>query len=223
MRRMPGLLKDATQGNPQCAPVEQRKRVSMTLVACRECGKEVSDTASACPGCGAPVAKPASQAIAAGSKKEAKPGPMRLLVTAAILVGIVFVGVKVLTGSSVRSAVTGPEVIAKETVPIDEGEARAHCVDLPTRRRVQVQVSATPEKVSIILLPGTEWEKYSKARGRLLGGKYSYNTALSQAGTISMDKEAMLEAGRWCIAVERPRESLVFTDQTIANITIIAH
>ncbi len=68
-----------------------------------------------------------------------------------------------------------------------------------------------------------EWKRFANAKGSLFGGKYSYRPAMSSKGVRKFDKQEMLPSGTWCIVVERPSESLVFTDKTSVHITVRAH
>ncbi len=64
----------------------------MALVACRECKKEVSDLASACPHCGAPAKAAVTATFPTSSKAKVGPGPVRLVVSALVLLGVLSFG-----------------------------------------------------------------------------------------------------------------------------------
>ena len=207
----------------------------MALIDCTECGKQVSDKASACPNCGAPIELPAAKpsdisAGTAAAEKETKSPSIKKkksliasIVTAALIAGGIYIYYKVSTGSSVRSAITGPETIVSERIPLKEGEAMSYNFTLPSQRRVEVNVRANPKKVNVMLMTVSEWSKFKKVKGSLFGGNYTYRKALSRESILSMNESEILPAGRWYIIVERPSESILFGDSTKATIKIIGH
>ncbi|MCW5807214.1 MAG: hypothetical protein KIT31_32960 [Deltaproteobacteria bacterium] len=145
---------------------------------------------------------------------------LRTVLGLAVLTGVVYVLYKVTTGSSVRTAISGPEVISDETAILDEGEARAYSFSFANDRRVRLSLHARPRRVNVRLMTESDYAEYERARGSLLGGKYRYVPALSTDGVTDFEQEAMVPAGRYTIVIERPRDSILFTDKTSAHVVI---
>ncbi len=213
----------------------ERYNPSVALIKCSECGREVSDKAAACPQCGAPVVAqaaapatpPPAPAVAAPAAAPPVVKPRRrlrvtTLVLLAVLAAVVYVVVKMSSGSSLRGAVTGPETLASETVSLDEGQGREYSFTLPTRRRVEVSVSANPKPVNVFLMNEEDWQAYNKARQDLLGGRYTYRQTLSRKSVLNMKESDILPAGSWRVVVERPRESLFGGKSTATTVTVLA-
>jgi hypothetical protein len=123
-------------------------------------------------------------------------------------------------GKSVKGAIAGPRTIAQEVLILDEGEAKAFCFSVPSKRKIDVQVSAKPEKIDVITMNQSDWNDYKKAKGSIWGGEYHYVPELSPKSIVSKTFSGVLSEGSWCVAVARPRESLVFTDHTSVNLRI---
>lgn len=222
----------------------------MALIKCLECGNDVSDKASACPKCGAPVirsssgtasaenapAKPAipvsaqqpSPAVSPPSSpklvKRSKPflSTGRLL-TWAFIVGGGWLAFKLLTGSSLVGAVQGPQAIVNERVELKEGNAMGYAFRLPSQRRIDVEVSAQPKNINVMLMTEEQWAKYQKVKGSLWGGQYQYTQGLSRQGVLTWSGSEILPAGSWRLVIERPSEALLFGDATSASVKITAH
>lgn len=199
----------------------------MALIKCLECGREVSDKANACPQCGAPIVSKAvpapSPVVTAPALTKAKP---RVRVTTLVLLaGLAFAGYlvyRVQSGSSIRSAVAGPEMVFSETVSLDEGQARGYAFSLPTHRRVEVAVTATPSSVNVYLMNEQDWLQYNKIRQKLTGGNFTYRRALSRQSVLNMKQTDMLPPGSWRVVVERPSESLFGGKSTAATVKVTA-
>jgi hypothetical protein len=147
-------------------------------------------------------------------------------ITTFVLLGLLalvgYVVFKMNSGSSVRSAIAGPEVLASETVSLDEGQGREYSFALPTQRRVEVVVTATPKSVNVFLMNQEDFQSYTKARKKLLGGKFSYRQLISSEAVLSLHKTEMLPAGSWRIVVERPSESLLGSTAAATTVKVTA-
>jgi hypothetical protein len=121
------------------------------------------------------------------------------------------------------SALSGPETLVSETISLKEGNAMSYPVYLPSPREVRVTVSASPEAVDVMLMSQSEWERFREVKGNLFGGRYTYRRALSRKSILSMEETDTLPAGAWRIVVERPSESLLFTESTAATVKILAY
>ncbi len=203
----------------------------MALTKCTECGREVSDKAAACPQCGAPViaqaAAPATPPtiLAAAASPAVKPKPrvrVATLVLLVVLAGVAYVVLQMRSGSSLRSAVAGPETVVSEMVSLDEGRAMGYSFVLPTPRRVEVAVTASPKAVNVYLMTDQDWDAFNKSRQKLLGGKFTYRRALSSESVLNMKQSDIIPAGSWRIVVERPSEALFGGKSTAASVKITA-
>jgi hypothetical protein len=141
----------------------------------------------------------------------------------AVLGIVAWYGYKIMYGgSSLRSAVAGPETIVNESRLLDEGEAMGYSFTLPTQRRVEVSIQASPKPVNVMLMRPDQWQEYQRVKGKLFGGRFTYVDALSAQGVTTFSNTTMLPEGSWAIVVERPQASLLFTDKTSAMVTIRA-
>ena len=222
----------------------------MALISCSECGKQISDKAAACPNCGAPVtaAAPGGAALAVAP---ATPGPTPvapaelavahaparatvkptkkggLSVGRVVLWGFILCGLwlifKVSTGSSVRGAVSGPQTLVNETIELKEGTAMGYGFTIPTDRRIEVRVNASPKPVNVMLMSEDQWAKYNEVRGKLFGGQYQYMLALSKKSVLQMNESDLIPSGRYRVVVERAEEALLFKKATAATVTIIGY
>jgi hypothetical protein len=113
---------------------------------------------------------------------------------------------------------SGPEALVSETVTLKDGELTSYRLFLPSSRKIQVTVSASPKAVNVLLMSLTEWIDYQKVRG--FGGRYKYHTALSRMSVLSMDEAETVRAGEWRIVVERPLEQLFGSEGTPATATV---
>ncbi len=206
----------------------------MALTKCTECGREVSDKAAACPQCGAPVVAqaaapatpPAPPPVLSTVSAPAPAKPARRVVTLVllcVLAGVVYLFVKVTTGSSVHSAIAGPETVASETVSLEEGQGREYSFSLPMQRRVEVAVTANPKPVNVYLMNEQDFQAYSKARKKMLGGgTFTHRQVLSSDSVLNMKQSEILPPGSWRVIVERPTGSLFGGKSTAATVKITA-
>ena len=218
----------------------------MALFDCTECGSQVSDKAAACPKCGAPVvssaatrpntapaaispavpppAAPAPIVVAPTAQLQRKPAITRGRIAAWVFIAFgVWLIFKISSGSSLAGAVRGPQVIVNEKVQLKEGAAVGYGFSLPTSRRVEVEISASPKNVNVMLMSESDWANYQRVKGRLFGGQYQYRAALSRENVLTWSGSEILPEGTWRIVVERPREAILFGDATNASIKIIGN
>ena len=220
----------------------------MALIGCPECGKEVSSAAPVCPQCGYPIASnpagpasprppwPASQPpgppptdgtyaaptyvsppVAAPPKRSAVRWSTFVLL--GILALAIYLVIQFRSGKSVSGALTGPSTIVSETVELEEGEAKCYGVTLPADRQVDVDIESS-RKINIMLMDPQQWERYKDARQSLFGGKYEYNPALSAESVRRMKTSRVIPGGSWCLAIEHPRESVVFVEKARVRVLI---
>lgn len=222
----------------------------MALISCSECGKQISDKAASCPSCGAPVtaaaAGGAAQAVAPATPGPAPMAPAAPAVAQAparpaatppkkggfgvgriFLWGFILFGgwlaFKMATGSSVRGAVSGPQTLVNETIELKEGTAMGYGFTIPTDRRIEVRVNASPKPVNVMLMTEDQWAKYQNVHGKLFGGQFEYKRALSKQSVLQMSDSDVLPSGTYRVVVERAEEALFFKKATAATVTIIGY
>ncbi len=189
----------------------------MGLINCPECNHEISKEAKTCPSCGIPL------------KKGKKKWPLSRKILVWILAGIL----GVILGTSSMAWISGRSnpvktlaqytSLANETIQLSEGEVWNYGFKLNYKARVNVNVTANPAKVHVMLMRTDQWEKYKKARGSLFGGNdYSYMGALSKQSVLKMTETAVLPKDTWRIVIERPHESLILNQKTNVRISIKA-
>jgi hypothetical protein len=148
---------------------------------------------------------------------------MGAVLVGGVLLFCAYIAFRVLTGSSLEGALRGgPQTIVNESLQLKEGSAMSYGFLLPSRRRVDVKVSASPKNVNVMLMTDEQWLKYEKVRGSLWGGQFMYTRALSRQQILSWEGSDELPAGRWRIVIERPKEAILFGDPTNASVTIVA-
>jgi hypothetical protein len=140
-----------------------------------------------------------------------------------VLLGVVFVFFKMKSGSSLAGAVAGPQTIVSETISLKEGQAMGYGFRIPSDRRIEVNVTANPKPVNVMLMSEAQWKKYNDVRGKLFGGQYEYKQALSKEAVLQMKESDILPAGSYRIVVERPAEALIFKKETAASVSIIGY
>lgn len=123
---------------------------------------------------------------------------------------------------AIGDAIRQPQVVVSERIQLSEGNAMSYGFTLPSDRRVQVTVDATPKAVDVMLMTDADWASYERASGKLFGGRYSYRQALSRESILHMDQSEILPAGTWRIAVRRPQEALLFPSDTAVTIRIVS-
>jgi hypothetical protein len=162
-----------------------------------------------------------SQVRARPAPKRKNVSTLRSLIGLAILGTVIYIGYKISNGSSVKTAVSGPEKIFDETVRLDEGDARSYSFTVSSSRRIHVSLHASPKRVNVILMTASDFDEYKRARGKLFGGGYHYLRAISAKGVLDAEQEDVLPSGTYHVIVERPRDSIVLTDATSAHVVIM--
>jgi len=110
---------------------------------------------------------------------------LRSLIGLVVLGTILYIGYKVSTGSSVKTAVSGPETIFDETVRLDEGEARSYSFTVSASRRIHVSLHASPKRVNVILMTASDLDEYKRARASSLGAStITYGQSVRRASSM---------------------------------------
>jgi hypothetical protein len=156
--------------------------------------------------------------------KTAKPKRSRLpfIVLVLILLGLVYKASS-MTGTSPLAAVAGPQQLLKKHDILKEGEYLDFPLSNSRNRKVEVTISAGPKKVNLVTMDDGNFLAWKNAKGSLTGGAYKYIPALSTKDTTSATREGVLPEGSWHIVVERPRESIVFTEQTSVDVVVLGY
>ncbi|MGC9985427.1 MAG: zinc ribbon domain-containing protein [Polyangia bacterium] len=201
---------------------------------CSECGKDVSDKASACPNCGAPVA------TAAQAEQVSRPAPVPApagrktskwaYVGLALIVGSVFYIYRAATSdhaaplsAGLAGALRQPKKIVSDRFSLKEGQAQMFGFNLNMDARVEVSVEASPKNVDVMLMTANDLARFRQAQGRLFGGQYTYRQALSRQATMKMHQTATLPLGEWAIVVQRPKEALIFGQETTVSVDVTVY
>jgi len=170
--------------------------------------------------------QPGDQVVAV-SQVRSRPAPkrkqvstLRSLIGLAVLGTLIYIGYKVSTGSSVKTAVSGPELIFDETVRLDEGDARSYPFTVSSSRLIHVSLHASPKRVNVILMTASDFDEYQRTRGKLVRSGYHYLQAISEKSVLDAEKEVVLPSGTYHVIVERPRDSVILTDATSAHVVI---
>lgn len=111
-----------------------------------------------------------------------------------------------------------PQRIANERIHLAEGEYIVYSFD--GGAEVQLQLSATPKQVDVMLMTRPQADVFRKNADSLFGGTYEYFPALSGKKILRMDKTATVPGGAWSIIVMRPEESVLFKDGTNVEVNI---
>jgi hypothetical protein len=218
----------------------------MAMISCGECGRPVSDKASACPECGNPIATaarggqavgvasppaaPAAAPAAAQAKANARPTSIASVVVLVALLGVGYWVYRAQTNDHAAPLSAGlgglvrqPTNVVNESVKLKEGEAMMYSFTTTTDAKVEVTVSARPEKIDVMLMTDSDVAAFKKAQGSLFGGKYKYRQALSRQGVMSMKQNEVLPAGKWTIVVQRPAEALLMGKATVAEVLVTVY
>jgi hypothetical protein len=116
-----------------------------------------------------------------------------------------------------------PQKLVRETLSMKEGEAIMFSFSLYSDAPIQVSVESSKKSINVMLMTGEDLEKYRRAKGKLLGGKYTYRQTLSQQNVRRMAETAVLPAGDWAIVVEVRQTSLLIMDKTSVSVDVTAH
>lgn len=203
----------------------------MALINCTECGKQLSEKAPACPHCGAP--------LTVTTDSQTPTTSARKFSTGRLIVAVLLLGVAVLfawgTWRAMRSneaaplsagigaALRQPRKLVNERVQLNEGQYVQYSFALNSDARVQVQVTAQPKQVDVMLMTRADAEKFRAVASKLFGGEYTYRQALSGMSVLRMDKTEVLPNGEWWIIVRRPSEAILFQEATAVEIIVTAY
>jgi hypothetical protein len=127
------------------------------------------------------------------------------------------------SGKSVSSAIAGPTTIKDERVQLKEGAWKGYGFTVPASRKIEVHVSAAPKSVDVVTVSRADYDQFSKAHKALFGGQYKYIPSLSSRNVTKYDGQAILAQGEWYVVVMRPQQSLLFGDDTDAQVKILAY
>ena len=195
----------------------------MALIECPECKKQISDTAPACPQCGAPIASSISllSATTETIKRRSSSWPYFLLVLLVLIVGISFWFWRASTNNRSAPPSAGfagifrqPQKLVDERIELKEGQLFTSSFTLKNDARVQVKVDAGPKTVDVMLMTKEEHEKFKQDSGNIFDEQYTFKQRLSSKHILQMDKTEILPVGDWVIIVTRPREAILFQDET---------
>jgi hypothetical protein len=204
----------------------------MALVKCNECGKDISDKASACLNCGAPItatAAPAASPPHAGApikRKTSKWAYLGLVLIALAIFGIYRARTSdkaAPLSSGLGGAIRQPVKVVSDRFSLKEGAAQMFSFTLNSDARIEVDVTASPKNVDVMLMTAPELEKYKRVLGKLFGGEFTHRQALSQQATMKMHKTEVIPAGAWAVVVQRPQEAMLFHHETVVNLDVTAY
>ncbi len=140
-----------------------------------------------------------------------------------VCAGLGYLGFRVVNnGESVAGALTGPEELFNERIGLQEGQAKNYIFSLSDTRRVEVTVKASPKPVNVYLMTDGDLDAYSRARGKHRSD-FPYQQEISDGHVLHMQRSARLRAGSWHIVVERPREALLFGEETGVSVLVVAY
>lgn len=119
------------------------------------------------------------------------------------------------------TAIRQPVTLVSQTVVLREGNAMGYGFSLNTQANVEVNISATPKPVNVMLMREEQWQRYRQVHGSLFGGRFEYVNRLSATNVTRFAESSDLPAGQWRIVVERPSEAILFGDDTSATVNVI--
>ena len=207
----------------------------MAMIDCPECGKQISDKAPACPNCGAPSnlfqpqQSPPPPPTAPSKNSTTKNRTAQVVILLVLCLGLFGLWRSILSnkaappGAGLIGIVRQPVKVVDQRVQLKEGQAVTYSLNLNTDSRVQVQVTAAPKPVDVMLMDQNQAAQFRQAMGKLFGGNYTYMQALSGQQVLSMDKTDLLPRGQWALVVMRPREAILFTEDAAAQIVVTVY
>jgi hypothetical protein len=135
--------------------------------------------------------------------------------------GLMYLGVRA-TGIGLLSTFSGPQQLYKQRKVLKEGQYFDVVLRNERPRRITVELSASPKNVNLLTLDDGNFLAWKNAQS-ISGGQFKYNAQLTSRGTIGTKNDGLLGEGTWHVVVQRPRESLVFTDDTTVDVSIIGY
>jgi len=207
----------------------------MALIECPECKYQISDKAPNCPKCGAPkISRSSPSPVATNLPKTRRPGKRHttkiIFVFFVLILGIGYWLWRATTSDEAAPLSAGffaafrqPERVVNERAELKEGEFASYFFALRTDARVQVQVSAGPKNVDVMLMTKEEAERLRQSPDNLFGGRYTYREDLSSKQVHAMDRTEVLPKGEWTIVVMRPSEGLLPEKGTSVNIIVTTY
>lgn len=125
------------------------------------------------------------------------------------------------------AAFRSPQKVVSERISLEEGQAVMYSFSLNSDARVQVSVESNPKAVDVMLMTGSEIERYRELKGTvsgaLFGGKFTYQQALSRQNILRMDETEVIPAGSWAIIVEVRKTSVLIMDTTAISVDATAY
>lgn len=206
----------------------------MPLIECPKCRKQISDKVLRCPQCGAPrlsIASPSPRSPGLSEKPRKRTG-IRIfsLLLLAIIIGVSYWFWRASTSNraaplsaGIFAAFRQPKTVVDKRVELKQGQFISHRFGLRTDARVEVQVSADPQYVDVMIMTKEDADRLRQTPGRLSGGEYKYVEALSSKQVHRMDKTEVLPKGEWAVIVMQPSEALSFQERTSVSIVVTAY
>ncbi len=166
-----------------------------------------------------------TDAAATAAKPKRKLSIARIVIwgSLAFLVGLYLANRFAQSGKSVSSAITGPTALADERVQLKEGQWKGYGLVLPAARKIEIHVTASPKSVDVVTVAKKDYDQFTEAHQPLFGGRFQYVPSLSSQRVTKYDGGGILTQGEWYVVVMRPQESLLFGDDTNAQVRILGY
>ena len=113
-----------------------------------------------------------------------------------------------------------PETLVVDKLRLTESQFRGWPLHFPGARLLALRVEAGPKPVNVALLQRARFDRFRKERDPLLADKARLVASLSAEGTRKFSSHARVPAGDWVLVVEMPKASLLFSDDTTANVKL---
>jgi hypothetical protein len=113
-----------------------------------------------------------------------------------------------------------PEILVTDKLRLTESQFRGWPLHFPGARLLALRVEAAPKPVNIALLQRARFDRFRTERDALLADKTRLVAGLSAEGTRKFSSHARVPAGDWVLVVEMPKASLLFSDDTTANVKL---
>jgi len=156
----------------------------VALLACRECGTEISKSAKACPKCGAPGPRQSFSL-------------RRVLITVAVCFAIIVISAQWWgsKGGDVTLPWSGPRVVVKETVQIEEDKYVRWIIEADGQVEVKVRVADGPA-VDVYFVDAARFDDYIKKE------KFYFYPALSQSSARRFEASGSMRPGKYALIVD---------------------